>query len=72
MLKQENGEDPNLERRLELARIRSKQFDPMLRDLSTFIKSSYRVDKRPDIQYHTGKSNNILPKYLSQNYSSKN
>ena len=71
MLKQENGEDPTLERRLELMRIRNKQFDPMLRDLSTFIKSSYRVDKRQDQDFQSAKST-ILPKYLSQNYSSKN
>jgi hypothetical protein len=48
MLKLENGEDPHLEKRLEMMRIRNKRFDPMLKDLSTFIRSSYRVDKQVD------------------------
>jgi len=53
-------------------RLRNKKFDPVLRDLSTFIKSSYRVDKRADVETSYPKSGKILPKYLNQNYSSKN
>lgn len=45
MLKRENGEDPFLEQKLELMRRRKKEYDPVLQNLSSFIRSSYRNSK---------------------------
>lgn len=47
MLKRENGEDPYLERKLELIRRRQKQYDPILNNLSSFMRSSYRTSMTP-------------------------
>ena len=41
MLKMENGEDPYLEKKLELVRIRNKRYEPMLDGLSSFVRSEY-------------------------------
>lgn len=71
MLKLENGEDPHLEKKLEMIRVRNKRYDPMLRDLSTFIRSSYRVDPKAGDTESSLASSKVLPKYLTQNYSNQ-
>lgn len=71
MLKLENGEDPHINKKLELIRVRNKHYDPMLKDLSTFIKSSYRVDGKLSANHSTYTDSNVLPKYFTQNYSNK-
>lgn len=50
MLKLENGEDPYLEKKLELIRRRKKEFEPVLANLSSFIRPSYRSSKREKIE----------------------
>jgi hypothetical protein len=71
MLKLENGEDPHLEKKLELIRIRNKAFEPLLKDLTTFIRSSYRVENSSNLG-DSYQSSNILPKYLQNKYSHSN
>jgi hypothetical protein len=68
MLKLDNGEDPHLEKKLEMIRIRNKIYSPMLKDLSTFIRSSYRVDTRGNNDISSLNSN-VLPQYLTKAYS---
>jgi hypothetical protein len=63
MLKLENGEDPHLELKLEMLRIRTKRFDPMLKDMTTFVRSSYRVDKH-EID-NSMASSQVLTKYIT-------
>lgn len=42
MLKKENGEDPFLDQKLEILRKRQKDFTPILQNLSSYIRSSFR------------------------------
>ena len=44
MLKLENGEDPYFDRKVERLRIRNKKFEPLLKDLSSFLRDSYRIE----------------------------
>lgn len=59
MLKMENGEDPYLERRLELIRRREQEYDPILANLSSFVRSSYRASPKNGQRYFLSK-NKIL------------
>jgi hypothetical protein len=77
LLKEEAGEDPHLEKKLELMRRRNKKYEPMLKDLSVYIREGYASREASERVKTEGKGDTVSRLYsqlngilMSRSYSS--